>query len=136
MIQVTVPNFFYFAEISKMSELEPKNVFFSGIPWNYGKINVFWLQLAHFWDFGKIKKIWNSNLDHFQQLLLNTFLPTMTFIFRLLLGGPEILKTISGAEDDLKSKNWRKETPFKIKFYMKIHPWHSNMMHPVAHNPP
>ena len=31
------------------------------------------------------KKIWSSNLDHFQQLLLNTFLPTMTFIFRLLL---------------------------------------------------
>ena len=34
-------------------------------------------------------------MDHFQQLLLNTFLPTMTFIFRLLLGGPEILKMIS-----------------------------------------
>ena len=34
MIQVTVPNFFYFAEISKMSELEPKNVDFSLISGN------------------------------------------------------------------------------------------------------
>ena len=30
MIQVTIPNFFYFAEISKMSELEPENVDFQG----------------------------------------------------------------------------------------------------------
>ena len=41
MIQVTVPNFFYFAEISKMSELEPKNVDFSVISGNALKIHVF-----------------------------------------------------------------------------------------------
>ena len=43
MIQVTVPIFFHFAEISKMSELEPKNMDFQDISWNYGKINIFWL---------------------------------------------------------------------------------------------
>ena len=48
MIQVNVPIFFYFAEISKMSELEPKNVVFSVISGNALKIHVFWLQLAHF----------------------------------------------------------------------------------------
>ena len=42
MIQVTVPNFFYFAEISKMSEPEPKNIDFFGISGNAMKINVFW----------------------------------------------------------------------------------------------
>ena len=39
MIQVTVPNFFHFAEISKMSELEPKNVDFSIISGNVLKIH-------------------------------------------------------------------------------------------------
>ena len=64
MIQVNVPNFFYFAEILKMSELEPKNVAFSVISGNALKIYV-----------------WNINLDHFQQLLLMSFLSTMTFNF-------------------------------------------------------
>ena len=60
-----------------------------------GKNGSFLALAALFLRFRQNKKNWNSNLDHHQQLLLNTFLPPMTFIFRLLLWGPEILKMIS-----------------------------------------
>ena len=41
--QVTVPNFSYFNEISKMWLLEPKNVIFCRFFEKWVKTNVFWL---------------------------------------------------------------------------------------------
>ena len=77
MFQVTVPIFFYFYEIWKIKELGSFNMhFFTCI------FCIIILQkmhekrpyLLHFLDFIKIKKNWNSNLKHFQQLLFIPFL--------------------------------------------------------------
>ena len=73
IIQVTVPIFFYFDKISKMRKLGQKR----------RKICIFLSYLAHFWDFVKIKKIWNSNLDYLEQLLFHTFFSSMKLIFWL-----------------------------------------------------
>ena len=42
---------------------------------------VFKLQHSHFSDFGPETKIWNSNMDHLEQLLLKAFCSPMKFFF-------------------------------------------------------
>ena len=73
MIQVTFPNFGLMANIWKISALKLKNVCF----WPYSE--------KRFSDIDHETKIWNSNLDHLQQLLLMSFFPPMNFFSRLLL---------------------------------------------------
>ena len=74
MIQVTVPNFFYFDEISKIWPLQSKNSHF----WPFSE------KRPYFLDFGK-KEIWNSNLDHLEQLLCCKLCSKMKLIFSLYI---------------------------------------------------
>ena len=68
-----------------MRVLELKNVHFWPFSEKRAKMEVFGLQHSHFSDFGHETKIWNSNLDHLEQLLLKAFCSPMKFFFQLSL---------------------------------------------------
>ena len=68
-----------------MRVLELKNVHFWPFSEKRAKMEVFGLQHSHFSDFGHETKIWNSNMDHLEQLLLKAFCSPMKFFFQLSL---------------------------------------------------
>ena len=75
-------NFFLFWRNLKNERARASELFFiinQSISQNQG----FDPYLPHFWDFAKIEKINNCNLEHIEQLLFHTFYPQMIFIFQL-----------------------------------------------------
>ena len=74
-------NFFLlFDEIWKIKEVGPTNIHYLTLFVKLVKIKVFGPQLLHFSDF-----IWNSSLNHFQQLLFCTIPPPMKLFFLVLV---------------------------------------------------
>ena len=79
--------FFYFwRNLKNKAARAQKHVFLSWF-WKTGKKTRFFSSSGLIFKISlKMKKIWNSNLNDFWQLLLNTFSPPTNFIFRPLLG--------------------------------------------------
>ena len=80
MIQVNVPNFFYFDEISKIMSLGSKTSILRDVAKNAQKLTFFGPSILIFEI--SSKKNWNINLDHFLQLFFSKLFSPTNFIFR------------------------------------------------------